>query len=430
MGNTCNGTIALLRLAKRLQNEQGLKGRLYERVLEEARWGLQYVLKMRFGDGFRSSYSSPSIWTDGIIGTDDDVPNKPANDPHANLAAACAEALGAQCMAASDPSYALYCLKIAREDFAFAVQAMESAPGENAGDAQFFRSMNERVKLYALATAAASEIFAAGDETYLDIAARYAEKLLACQQQDMPDWDTPVSGFFWTDEAHRIPVHHAHHSYEQFLTMGLSRLLALCPAHGDAPKWKRALELYCCYLKTTAAFTAPWYMLPEGIYHEEEAKNYPLETRRGIIACDDECLRRHADMVRTGIPLGKGYYLRRFPVWFSFRGNENVLLSQTCALMQAAGAVGDREALSLAHRQLEWTVGKNPFAQSLIFGEGYDWTNEYVVQPGQTVGQMPVGIQSYFEEDVPYWPQICTATYKEVWIESANKWMWAMSETV
>ncbi|MBQ6645328.1 MAG: hypothetical protein IJM56_01465, partial [Clostridia bacterium] len=69
-------------------------------------------------------------------------------------------------------------------------------------------------------------------------------------------------------------------------------------------------------------------------------------------------------------------------------------------------------------------------AQSLIFGEGYDWTNEYVVQPGQTVGQMPVGIESYFSEDVPYWPQICTATYKEVWIEPANKWMWAMAQVI
>ena len=67
---------------------------------------------------------------------------------------------------------------------------------------------------------------------------------------------------------------------------------------------------------------------------------------------------------------------------------------------------------------------------SLLFGEGYDWTNEYVVQPGQTVGQMPVGIESYFNEDVPYWPQICTATYKEVWIEPANKWMWVLSQVI
>ena len=117
-------------------------------------------------------------------------------------------------------------------------------------------------------------------------------------------------------------------------------------------------------------------------------------------------------------------------MWFSFRGNCNVLLSQAAALAQAANAIGDGEALALAQRQLQWVVGKNPFAQSLLFGEGYDWTNEYCVQPGQTVGQLPVGIQSYFNEDIPYWPQVCTATYKEVWIEPANKWTWTLSQVL
>ena len=429
MGNTCNGTIGLFLLARRLQGRQGYE-QLYMRVLEEARWGLSYVLKMRFGDGYRSSYSSVSIWTDGYIGNDDDsIPNEPSTDPHANFAAACAEALGAQTFADTDPAYSAYCLRIAIEDFGFAENAWRREQIENNEDgAQFYRSMNEPAKIYALAAAAAAEIFAAGAKEYLETFVGYAARLIACQQQENPDWDIPVRGFFWTDEKHRIPVHHAHHSYEQFLTMGLKRLLELCPDHKDAELWQTSLRLYCEYLRKTSTYTAPWYMLPEGIYHEDEAENYPIETQRSIIACDSDCLKQHKDMVKQGIPLGKGYYLRRFPVWFSFRGNENVLLSQTAALSQAANAVGDREALALAQKQLEWTVGKTPFAQSLLFGEGYDWTNEYVVQPGQTVGQLPVGIQSYFNEDEPYWPQICTATYKEVWIEPANKWMWTLSQ--
>ncbi len=431
MGNTCNGTIGLFLLAKRLKERQVDKD-LYDRVIEEARWGLSYVLRMRFGDGYRSSYSSVSIWTDGVIGTDDDlIPNEASNDPHANFTAACAEALGAQLLKEDDPAYADTCLKIAKEDFGFAEAAWHREQSEK-GDsgAQFYRSMNEPAKIYALACAAAAQIYAAGCEEYLDTAAVYASKLLSCQQRETPDWDIPIRGFFWSDEAHRIPVHHAHHSYEQFMTMGLSHLYALCPDHPQSESWRAALQLYCEYLKQTSAYTAPWYMLPEGIYHENEARNYPLETKKGIIACDSECLSHHRDQVQHGIPLGKGYYLRRFPVWFSFRGNENVLLSQASALGQAANAVQDEAALSLVRQQLMWTVGKNPFAQSLLFGEGYDWTNEYVVQPGQTVGQLPVGIQSYFNEDVPYWPQICTATYKEVWIEPANKWMWTLAQVM
>lgn len=429
MGNTCNGTIGLLLLAQRLSGRTGMEAQLYERVLEEARWGLAYVLKTRFGDGFRSQYSSLSIWTDGVIGTADDIDSVSAPDPHNNFAAACAEALGAQALAIFDPAYAAYCLKTAKEDFRFAEEAWRQA-GEEKEDkrALFHRSANEPVKLNALACAAAAQLYRAGAKEYLEIAAEYARRLMQCQQREKPDWDIPLTGFFWKSAAHAIPSHHNHHSFEQYLTMGIAALLALCPGHQDAAEWKKTLTLYCEYSKAIAQFTAPWYMLPEGVYHEDEAKNAPEETKHGIIACDDECLKDFVSQVHAGIPLGKGYYLRRFPVWFSFRGNCNVMLSQAAALAQAANAVGDQEALALAERQLQWVVGKNPFAQSILFGEGYDWTNEYCVQPGQTVGQLPVGIESYFNEDIPYWPQICTATYKEVWIEPANKWMWTLSQ--
>ena len=429
MGNTGNGTSALFLLARKLRGRGGLMDALHERVLEEARWGLAYVLKTRFGDGFRSQYSSLSIWTDGIIGTEDDLISEPARDPHANFVAACAEALGAQELKDADPAYAAYSLKTAKEDFAFAVEAwQESETRKEDGHSLFYRSGSEPVKLYALACAAAAEIAAAGEEAYLETAARYARELMQCQQREKPDWDIPLTGFFWKEKEHLIPSHHAHHSYEQYLTLGIAELLRIAPRHPDAAEWKRTLTLYCDYSKQIARFTAPWHMLPEGVYHEAESEKYPEATKRSIIACDDECLRDFPIQVRNGVPLGKGYYLRRFPVWFSFRGNLNVLLSQASALSQAARAVGDHEALSLAEEQLQWTVGKNPFAQSLLFGEGYDWTNEYCVQPGQTVGQLPVGIQSYFNEDIPYWPQVCTATYKEVWIEPANKWMWTLSQ--
>jgi len=427
MGNTCNGTIALLLLAKRLKDREQ-DALTYERVLEEARWGLAYVLKTRFGDGYRSAYSSISIWTDGVIGTNDDVPSEPSNDPHANFTSACAEALGSQLLSDSDEAYAAYCLKIAMDDFRLAEEAMKGEGTEE--KASFFRSGNEPVKLYALAAAAAAEIAAAGKAEYIEIAADYARRLMACQQRTAPDWDVPVKGFFWKSEQRRTPSHHSHHSYEQYLTMGIASLLIQCPNHADADEWKKTLELYCEYSKTIAEYTAPWHMLPEGVYHEDEALNWPDEARRGIIACDAECLKEYSKYVRNGAPLGKGWYLRRFPVWFSFRGNTNVQLSQASALAMAANAIGDKDALALANEQLQWVVGKNPFAQSILFGEGYDWTNEYCVQPGQTVGQLPVGIESYFDEDVPYWPQVCTATYKEVWIEPANKWMWALSQLI
>lgn len=426
MNNTADGTAALFLLARSLEKSDGLRGRLHDRVLEEARWGLDYVLKVRFGDGYRSSYSSTSIWTDGIIGTEDDIISIPTTSPFTNFVSAYAEALGAYALREVDPALSRYALRIAREDFGFAQAGSKgsvSLPFNNdPGEAD--------VKLYAAAVSAAAELIRAGLAEFEETAVRYARLLIQCQQTEMPDWEKPIRGFFWCDTAHSMPWHHAHHSFEQYLTAGLSTLCEILPDHSDRPLWMNALKLYCEYSKTAVQYSMPWAMLPEGVYHEDEAINYPEETLAGIIAGDEQNLRDFKQQVHQGISLGKGYYLRRFPVWFSFRGNLNVLLSQATALAAAANAVGDAEALSLVQRQLEWTVGRNPFAQSLITGEGYEWTDEYAVQPGQSIGQMPVGIQSLDDNDAPYWPQVCTATYKEVWICPANKWMWTLAHVL
>ncbi len=426
MNNTADGTAALFLLARSLEKGDGLRARLHDRVLEEARWGLDYVLKVRFGDGYRSSYSSLSIWTDGIIGTEDDIISIPTTSPFTNFVSAYAEALGAYALREVDPVLSRYALRIAREDFGFAEAGSK-------GDAAlpFNNDPGQAdVKLYAAAVSAAAELVRAGLTEFTEPAARYARLLMECQQTELPDWDKPIRGFFWCDKAHRMPWHHAHHSFEQYLTAGLSTLCEILPEHPDRPLWLNALKLYCEYSKTAVQYSMPWAMLPEGVYHEDEAINYPEETLAGIIAGDEQNLRDFKKQVHKGISLGKGYYLRRFPVWFSFRGNLNVLLSQATALAAAANTVADQEALSLVQRQLEWTVGKNPFAQSLITGEGYEWTDEYAVQPGQSIGQMPVGIQSLDDNDAPYWPQVCTATYKEVWICPANKWMWVMAHVL
>ncbi len=426
MNNTADGTAALFLLARTLEGKDELRTRLHDRVLEEARWGLDYVLKVRFGDGYRSSYSSLSIWTDGIIGTEDDVTSKPTKSPFTNFVSAYAEALGAYSLRKIDPFLARYALRVAREDFGFA----EVGNNDMSGLAFNNDPGQADVKLYAAAVSAAAELVRAGLTEFEEKAVQYARLLMACQQTEMPDWDKPIRGFFWCEKEHLVPWHHSHHSFEQYLTAGLSALCEVLPDHPDRPLWVNALKLYCEYSKTAAEYSAPWCMLAEGVYHEDEAINYPEQILAGIIAGDEQNLRDYKKQVQQGIPLGKGFYLRRFPVWFSFRGNLNVLLSQATALAAAANVAGDAEALSLVQRQLEWTVGRNPFAQSLITGEGYEWTDEYAVQPGQTIGQMPVGIQSLDDNDAPYFPQVCTATYKEVWICPANKWMWVMAHVL
>jgi len=77
----------------------------------------------------------------------------------------------------------------------------------------------------------------------------------------------------------------------------------------------------------------------------------------------------------------------------------------------------------IAEQQLHWIVGKNPFGQSIIYGEGSNYPQLYTALPGETVGGIPVGMQSYMNEDSPYWPQFNTATYKELWGAPAARWL-------
>jgi hypothetical protein len=82
----------------------------------------------------------------------------------------------------------------------------------------------------------------------------------------------------------------------------------------------------------------------------------------------------------------------------------------------------------LAQKQAQWLVGRNPFAASVMYGEGYDWTPLYSVRSGQMVGALPVGIQTKGYADAPYWPMQTCWTYKEVWTQPVGQWIWLMED--
>jgi len=167
-------------------------------------------------------------------------------------------------------------------------------------------------------------------------------------------------------------------------------------------------------------------VLPASVYRESEAQLLSQAKDWTPLRAAD----RNAFVaeVRSGMPLGGDYYLRRFPVWFDFRGNFSVLLSEAKALSAAGQLRSNLEAEDLAEKQAEWIVGRNPFAASVMYGEGYDWTPLYSVRSGQMVGALPVGIETKGYADAPYWPnQICW-TYKEVWTQPVGQWIWLMQD--
>jgi hypothetical protein len=166
--------------------------------------------------------------------------------------------------------------------------------------------------------------------------------------------------------------------------------------------------------------------LPAAIYKESEARLLTQSKDWTPLRAADAAA--YIEEVHRGLPLGGEYYLRRFPVWFDFRGNSSVLLSQTKALSAAGQLRGDLEAEDIAQQQAEWLLGRNPFSASIMYGEGYDWTPLYSVRSGQMVGALPVGIETKEYNDAPYWPtQICW-TYKEVWTQPVGEWIWLMQD--
>jgi len=111
-----------------------------------------------------------------------------------------------------------------------------------------------------------------------------------------------------------------------------------------------------------------------------------------------------------------------------WRGHFGVLLSQTKALSAAARLRGRGDLADLCHAQLQWVIGRNPFCQSAMCGEGYDFAPQYTPMCGDLVGSLPVGIQYRGGTDAPFWPASNCWVYKEVWVHSSSRWLWILSD--
>lgn len=395
------------------------------RMMEEANWGLDFILRMRFGDGYRAANASIRRWTDGIQGNMDDWHADVNNRSLENFLFAAVEAGASEAFRKLDPELAWKCRKTAEEDFAFAQERFNRVGVEqphmeehtsNAGKSQY----------YAAAAWAAARLYRyTGKEIYRDAAVRYADLLVKCQEQGDGG---PAGGYFYHDETKKVIVHFSHQSRDYLFAVALREVCEACADCRGRKVWESALNLHGAYLKYLASFSSPYGMLPTGVYHISEAENQGVFE---VLHPQTDFFSRKADYVcqlKNGIALGEGYYIRMFPVWFSFRGNSAIMLSMGKAASVIGGYFQDRELLDIAGEQLYWILGKNPFRQSLIYGEGENYSSQYTALLGETVGEIPVGVQTRGNEDIPYWPPAAVATYREVWTTSAGRWMWIAAD--
>lgn len=392
---------------------------LARNIKEEALFGLRHVLRCRFGDGYHASSIGLLHWTDGLALTYDDIHTvRQQNAAFDNFLYAAYEAYAARLL--DDERLAA----IAAEDFTFAREKYERDDIDRFTIEMEHTYNTSSCTFFAAASWAASMLYdVTHDETYARYAADYANELLACQETR-----GRFAGFFYRDATHTAAVHFIHQSREQFPMQALTTLCTTLPNHPSAAQWREAVRLYGQYLKRTMAYTAPYGMLPSGIYRDAEYADADGFNRLHLWApADAHAL--YAQQLAEGERVGRGLTLRRFPVWFSiFNGNEAIHLSSGKAAALCGRLLGDDELLQMAREQAYWTLGKNPFAQSLIYGEGQRYAQLDNFSSGDVMGAIPVGIRSLGNTDVPYWPLTNNACYKEVWLTSAGKWLSLIAE--
>jgi hypothetical protein len=419
LSNTGEIVYALFSLAERLC-ARGEDPELGGRLTEEGRWGVKWILKTSFHDGYRNQGSVNSRWTDGIVGTSDDVTVAAGKNTLGSFTASAAEAVAARVLKESDPKLAEDCLKMAEEDWGFGREGMAAA--DPAAPRQLWRvtfdSDNVELDTVAAGVLASVDLWQATEKaSYADSASQWARVILDSQERKRPDWDIPLLGYFYTGPAKDRILHYCHRGREQVTILALTRLCEAFPDHPDWMKWYSAAALYAEYLKAAAKYTEPYGVMPASIYRADEYESVPPERQEAF-----------REQVSNGVPLGRGHYLRRFPVWMNYRGHFGTILPQAQALLAVAHLRRDPEAVTLAQHQAEWIIGRNPFAQSAMYGEGHDFPPLYAPLFGDVVGALPVGFQTRGDRDVPYWPVQSTWTYKEVWVHPVASWLWLMRD--
>ena len=408
LNNTSEAVYAMLCLAEHTKNEDP---DLYELALDEARWGAEWVLKTRFSDGFRASWLTMDFWTKGFLGDNDDIIHKAVRTTWDNMLCAGTEAKIYTVFREEDASFAERSLLAAKQDYLWAEEDLMHPESARPGMEYVFIVSQACISAILLHEAT-------GETRYLEDAKRYAKEVLSCQEHELQDFRVPLRGFFYTDPTHAAIVHSQHRSFEHAPFTALQMIQAYCP---DVA-YVESLRLYGEYVKTVVGATSPYGMIPASIYKLSEIRD---DDPRSWFSCPSAEEARK--QIRNGIRLSDDAYLRCFPVWYGFRGNSGITLTQARGILACWQVLRDPELLRIVQHALEWHVGRNPFNQSLIWGEGYNCSPQYTAMCGYMTGSFPVGVETQREEDIPYYPHAACYNYKEVWVFPATRWLSIMA---
>jgi hypothetical protein len=172
------------------------------------------VLKTRLGDGYRMQTWGTNLWTDGLIGTLDDSGRRQFtvnNSGYENFGYAGIEAY-ASTVVPNDPEMKAHLIKIAREDFAYALARFDSLGyNERIRGGGGHAYMTSQSQYMATIAWAASMIYkVTHDPFYAAKAAEAIRYTLKCQRTEALGDPAGIRGFFYRDLDRRSIVHFNH----------------------------------------------------------------------------------------------------------------------------------------------------------------------------------------------------------------------------
>jgi hypothetical protein len=402
---TSMAVMAMMNNLEYLQERKDVT-QLADRIRDEITWGLEWLLKTRFGDGYHMSFSVMRIYTDNKVGTIDDVVTPAQNVPWENFLAAAVECKASRMLEKTNPELAGKAIIAAKEDWQAAIASREK------WDQADYREASWGVTSSLLLADITS------DNKYKEQALLFGKLLVNCQEQKFIE-GIPVTGYFYENTNKDKVIHNYHVAFEEAPMIALTMLCKSFPDDKDWINWYSAVVLYSEYfMKRGSQIAPPYALLPNSVWKESE-----------ILAVKDSSVRK--DMLRQfndGTRLNKEYVLRTFPIYHDnlFHGNTNIQMSGTWALAEASRLRGDSAGMQLVGKQLQWVMGANPFGQSLMYGVGYDFAPQFTYCLKNIVGSLPVGMDC-MSNDMPHWCATNTATSKEIWVEPVNRFLGAVS---
>jgi hypothetical protein len=401
--NTAEATRCLFELAERLQ-ARGQDAELRRQIIEEANWGLDWLLKTAAFEGYRPMWLVNGWWSNNEIGDADDNQARVSTGAYAFLTAAAAEAVAFRVLKQFAPDKAAASLARAEKDWRYALERLDKDLAREPSCESASAAITAGIELFR----------ATGDQQYANKVLELAPRIVASQERNYLPGARRISGFLYAQPTGRSILHSVTPGARELGQ--IDALVKLCAAFPDDPnwmKWYSGVALYSEYFYGRIADVfEPYGLLPGGIYGRDDWKN-TWEANQSKMKV----------MLQSGRPVADGYVVRAFPPSATGFGTTHLNLTQATLMALAAHLRGDLTAAQLAERQLQWTLGRNPFSQSFMYGEGYDYVPQYTPMGGDMVGALPVGLGAR-NDDVPHWPAGNNEPSKrEQWVQTVARFI-------